>query len=137
MLFPLVAAVIGLAGQQSWALTPPELRARSIYQVLTDRFAPTPSTQFSDARSSPGMKQCGLVPDYSQCDPAKREYCGGTWKGIESKLGYIQDMGFDTGISVAIRANADPSVWISPIVANIEGRAEWGEAYHGEEPLVM
>lgn len=112
-----LAVSLGLSTTQ--ALTAPELRARSIYQVLTDRFAPSPSSQpFPNPRSSPGSDQCSLVPAYSECDTAKREYCGGSWKGIESRLGYIQDMGFDT-------------VWISPVVANIEGRAEWGEAYHG------
>jgi hypothetical protein len=59
-------------------LTQSELRHRSIYQVLTDRFARP------DEHMAP-------------CDLARRRYCGGTWKGIERKLGYIQGMGFDTG----------------------------------------
>ncbi|WWC57906.1 uncharacterized protein I303_100441 [Kwoniella dejecticola CBS 10117] len=77
-LFPLVQS-----------LTTSELRSRSIYQVLTDRFA----------RSD---------DDNTPCDPADKKHCGGSWKGIERKLDYIQGMGFDT-------------VWISPVVANIEG----------------
>jgi len=60
------------------SLTLPELRHRTIYQVFTDRFARTDD-------------------DLAECDPGKREYCGGSWKGIERKLVYIQDMGFDTG----------------------------------------
>ncbi len=59
-------------------LTLPELRPRTIYQALTDRFA----------------RSDGLI---TECDLGKREYCGGSWKGIEQRLGYIQDMGFDTG----------------------------------------
>ena len=53
----------------------------SIYQVLTDRFATTNG-------SSP---ECGI-----------RDYCGGTWKGIENNLDYIQGMGFE-------------AIWISPV----------------------
>ena len=45
-------------------------------------------------------------------------YCGGTYQGIINKLDYIQDLGFD-------------AVWISPVVANIEGNTTYGEAYHG------
>ncbi|KAL8673252.1 MAG: hypothetical protein Q9168_002329 [Polycauliona sp. 1 TL-2023] len=62
-------------------------RGRSIYQVMTDRFsAPDPT---------------------SPCDVTKRQYCGGTWQGIISRLDYIQNMGFTA-----------------------ENTAE-GEAYHG------
>lgn len=60
-------------------------KKRSIYQVLTDRFA---------------------VADYGNggpsCDYKNGKYCGGTWQGIISKLDYIQGMGFD-------------AVWISPV----------------------
>jgi alpha-amylase len=58
-----------------------EWRELSIYQVLTDRFATTN----------------GSAPDCWI-----RSYCGGTWKGLENKLDYIQGMGFD-------------AVWISPV----------------------
>ncbi|KAL4803490.1 glycoside hydrolase superfamily [Aspergillus unguis] len=48
--------------------------SRSIYQVMTDRFArPAGSADKS-------------------CDPYK--YCGGSWTGIIDKLDYIQDLGF-------------------------------------------
>nr|XP_031859871.1 uncharacterized protein CI109_004719 [Kwoniella shandongensis]KAA5526943.1 hypothetical protein CI109_004719 [Kwoniella shandongensis] len=73
-------------------------RSRSIYQLITDRFAP-PS-------------------DNTQCSLGARNYCGGTWQTIISKLDYIQGMGFD-------------AVWISPTALNIEGDTEYGEAYHG------
>ncbi|KAF9876922.1 alpha amylase [Colletotrichum karsti] len=75
-------------------------RSQSIYQVITDRFAT------SD----------GSTPE---CDINIGKYCGGTWKGITSKLDYIQNMGAT-------------AVWISPIVKNVEGFIEnAGEAYHG------
>ncbi|KAL5344513.1 hypothetical protein ACLOAV_010494 [Pseudogymnoascus australis] len=79
------------------AKTAAEWRELSIYQVLTDRFATTDGT-------SP---TCGIT-----------DYCGGTWKGIENKLDYIQGMGFD-------------AVWISPVVHNIDGETPAGYAYHG------
>lgn len=63
------------------AKTAAEWRELSIYQVLTDRFATTDGT-------SP---TCAIT-----------DYCGGTWKGIENNLDYIQGMGFE-------------AVWISPV----------------------
>ncbi|RAL13767.1 alpha-amylase [Aspergillus homomorphus CBS 101889] len=53
---------------------------RSIYQVLTDRFARPNS-----------------APD-TACDTSK--YCGGTWAGIKENLDYIQDLGF-TAIQIS------------------------------------
>ncbi|KAF8532746.1 glycoside hydrolase superfamily [Gautieria morchelliformis] len=51
-------------------------RSRSIYQVVTDRFAT------SDLSGPP-------------CDTSQRQYCNGTWTGLTKKLDYIQGMGFD------------------------------------------
>uniref|UniRef100_A0A6B2L3N6 alpha-amylase n=1 Tax=Arcella intermedia TaxID=1963864 RepID=A0A6B2L3N6_9EUKA len=67
-------------------------RQRTIYQLLTDRFA----------RGNGDNSPCGDI----------RNYCGGTFKGIESQLDYIAGMGFD-------------AIWISPVVANTPG------GYHG------
>ncbi|KAJ7151716.1 glycoside hydrolase family 13 protein [Mycena filopes] len=61
----------------SIAATAEEWRGRSIYQIMTDRFARTDGSFTAD------------------CDPNARVYCGGTWQGIINKLDYIQDMGFD------------------------------------------
>lgn len=49
---------------------------RTIYQLVTDRFATTDG-------SSP------------TCNTEDRKYCGGTWQGVIKKLDYIQGMGFD------------------------------------------
>ncbi|KAI5814531.1 glycoside hydrolase superfamily [Pyronema omphalodes] len=67
-------------------------KTRSIYFVLTDRFAKTTtsSTACSDLSN----------------------YCGGTWKGMQNNLDYIQGLGFD-------------SIWITPVVENTDG------GYHG------
>ncbi|KFY52584.1 hypothetical protein V496_08335 [Pseudogymnoascus sp. VKM F-4515 (FW-2607)] len=88
------------------AKTAAEWRETSIYQVLTDRFATTEG-------SSP---DCQI-----------NNYCGGTWKGIENKLDYIQGMGFD-------------AIWISPVIHNIEESTQWGQAYHGywgDDPFTL
>ncbi|KAH6616237.1 alpha-amylase [Chaetomium sp. MPI-SDFR-AT-0129] len=69
-------------------------KARSIYFALTDRVA-----RNSD---DTGGSACGDLGNY----------CGGTFQGLQSKLNYIKDLGFD-------------SIWITPVVANTEG------GYHG------
>ncbi|KAF8885592.1 glycoside hydrolase family 13 protein [Infundibulicybe gibba] len=79
-----------LAAPCALAATPDEWRSRTIYQVVTDRFATNNDTS-------------------ATCDSAARKYCGGTWQGIIKHLDYIQGMGFD-------------AVWISPIVANVDGQ---------------
>ncbi|KAE8345816.1 glycoside hydrolase superfamily [Aspergillus arachidicola] len=52
------------------------------------------------------------------CNTTARLYCGGTWRRMIDRLDYIQGMGID-------------AVMVSPIVENVEGRASYGEAYHG------
>jgi len=54
-----------------FAGTPEQWKKRTIYQLLTDRFA--------------GGSTCN---DYN-------DYCGGNWKGLTEQLSYIQGMGFD------------------------------------------
>ncbi|KAL0957670.1 hypothetical protein HGRIS_001451 [Hohenbuehelia grisea] len=51
-------------------------KAKSIYQVVTDRFA-LPSD------------------NGAPCDTAMRRYCGGSWEGVIRRLDHIQGMGFD------------------------------------------
>jgi alpha-amylase len=95
-----ILASLALGTAAVYAFDNNAARSRSVYQVVTDRFA------LSDG-SSPA------------CSAPDRKYCGGSWKGLQNKLDYIQGMGFDT-------------VWISPIVSNIGGSTGYGEAYHGE-----
>ena len=61
----------------SLAASASDWRGRSIYQVVTDRFART------DGSTS------------ATCNTADRLYCGGSWEGLINKLDYIQGMGFD------------------------------------------
>jgi len=59
----------------SFARTPEEWRSRTIYQLLTDRYARTNGST-------------------TQCDDWGN-YCGGTFQGIINNLDYIKGMGFD------------------------------------------
>ncbi|KAL3469921.1 glycoside hydrolase superfamily [Aspergillus californicus] len=85
-LLPLVSSVLA-ADVEAW-------KSRNIYFALTDRIARSADDTGGDA--------CGDLGDY----------CGGTFQGLESKLDYIQGMGFD-------------AIWITPVVANAAG------GYHG------
>nr|QBS32936.1 alpha-amylase [Monascus ruber] len=65
-------ALSGFAGC-SLAASAEEWASRSIYQIITDRYARPDGTS-------------------GTCDPMK--YCGGSWKALADNLDYIQDMGF-------------------------------------------
>ncbi|KAG2342652.1 glycoside hydrolase family 13 protein [Suillus weaverae] len=91
----------------SLAATSDDWRTRSIYQVMTDRFA------LAD-------KDNGIASTVP-CDTVARDYCGGSWKGVIDHLDYIKQMGFD-------------AVWISPVYFNIEGMTPYGSGYHGYWP---
>ncbi|KAJ3768703.1 glycoside hydrolase family 13 protein [Lentinula raphanica] len=87
----------------SLAANAEEWRSRSVYQVMTDRFARTDGSTTA------------------ACDPSSSSYCGGSWKGIENKLDYIQGMNFT-------------AIWISPTIEQIPDNTYEGEAYHGYWP---
>lgn len=68
-----------------------EWRQRSIYQIVTDRFA---------------------LPDGTTPERGLREHCGGTWKGIENRLDYIAGMGFDAlWISPVVHNLEENTTW--------------------------
>jgi len=58
----------------STAAGPNDWRRRSVYQLMTDRFARTNDNDDS---------ACNIL-----------DYCGGTWQGLMNHLDWIQDMGF-------------------------------------------
>ncbi|KAG6021413.1 hypothetical protein E4U19_005708 [Claviceps sp. Clav32 group G5] len=89
-----VAAVVALAAHACHAADANAWKSRSIYFAFTDRIARNGSDN--------GGGACGNLGNY----------CGGTFRGMQSKLDYIKGMGFD-------------AIWISPIVANDDG------GYHG------
>lgn len=76
----------------TFAKTAEEWKTRSVYQIITDRFARTDGST-------------------AKCDDLGK-YCGGTFKGIQNNLDYIQGMGFD-------------AIWISPVNSNTK------DGYHG------
>jgi len=73
----LTFACLALLLPPSLAATLEEWRGRSIYQVMTDRFALPEQTLW--------------MPCHTDIGP----YCGGTWRGIMENLDYIQGMNFD------------------------------------------
>ncbi|TFY83801.1 hypothetical protein EWM64_g220 [Hericium alpestre] len=77
-----------LAITPTFAASPEEWRGKSIYQLVTDRFAV--------ANDSAPL-----------CDTAARKHCGGSWKGITNHLDYIQNMGFDAVWISPIYKNLD------------------------------
>ena len=56
--------------------TKEEWKERSVYQILTDRFATSDDSK-------------------PRCDVKKNRYCGGTYQGLINHLDYIKGMGFD------------------------------------------
>lgn len=75
-----LCSLVAAADTSAW-------KSRSIYFVLTDRIA--------RSSSDTGGDSCGNLGNY----------CGGTFKGLESKLDYIKNLGFD-------------AIWITPVVAS-------------------
>ncbi|KAK2032536.1 alpha-amylase [Colletotrichum zoysiae] len=103
-----VTGAVALLASAAQALDAEGWKRQSIYQVMTDRFA------LAVVNDEPYLPR--------SCNVSAQTYCGGTWKGIESQLDYIQGMGFT-------------AIWISPIVAQVEAPVTDGgiavEAYHG------
>ena len=73
-------AVASAADTNAW-------KSRNIYFVLTDRIA--------RSSTDTGGGSCSNLGNY----------CGGTFKGLESKLDYIRGLGFD-------------AIWITPVVSS-------------------
>lgn len=93
------------------AATKDQWRTRSIYQLITDRFAPPTAT-------SPAIT-AGIPSDgTATCADGTQTFCGGNWRSIIDRLDYIQGMGFD-------------SIWISPTSLNLDNETAYGMAYHG------
>ncbi|KAJ7445782.1 glycoside hydrolase family 13 protein [Mycena galericulata] len=103
VLFSLLASKF----RPAFAATAEQWRTRSIYQVITDRFALEP----------------GVV--VNECVLSQQTWCGGTWNrhvAIRENLDYIQNAGFT-------------AIWISPVNQNYEGpRSAYGDPYHGYWP---
>ena len=88
-----LASLVLAADKAAW-------KSRNIYFALTDRIARSSDDSGGDACSSLGS------------------YCGGTFAGLQSKLDYIQGMGFD-------------AIWITPVVASKHKRHTTTPPSHG------
>ena len=84
VLFTALAAWNGVAESATAA----EWAQRSIYQVITDRFAVTNGSLDVEC-------------------PDLNKYCGGTWAGLANNLDYIQDMGFTAVLISPVVQNID------------------------------
>jgi len=109
-MFNSIVAVVAVAlwARHAAAASAADWQKRTIYQILTDRFALPPSTNAAGV----------------SCDTGAQLYCGGTWSGIENHLDYIQGMGFN-------------AIWISPIQAQLQvplPPPPDGTSYHGYWP---
>lgn len=85
----LLLAICATFFQRVDAATPDEWRSRSIYQVITDRFARTDGSTTAE------------------CEVFDNAICGGTWQGLINHLDYIQDMGF-TAVRSSLNFLASP-----------------------------
>ncbi|KAJ7691345.1 glycoside hydrolase superfamily, partial [Mycena rosella] len=74
------------------AATAHDWSTKSIYQLVTDRFAMSNDS-------------------FAMCDTSLRTYCGGSWAGITSHLDYIQNMGFDAIWISPIVENVDGTAY--------------------------
>ena len=72
-----VCSLLLAAVHFSRAASPDQWKSRSIYQIVTDRFA------------------LGNGSITAPCDPGLGQYCGGNWQGVIQHLDYIEGMGFD------------------------------------------
>jgi alpha-amylase len=91
MVVQLLLALLALVSVTQ-AASASQWKGRSIYQVLTDRYARTDGSTTA------------------ACGAGYLGYCGGTWAGVTSKLDYIQGMGFDAiWISPVVQQVSDPA----------------------------
>ncbi|TFK98888.1 alpha-amylase [Pterulicium gracile] len=97
---PLLACIFQLTST-AFGATAEQWRGRSIYQILTDRFA----------------LPAGADP--TTCDTGAQTWCGGTWNTIRENLDYIQDAGF-----TAIWISPVNQNYQGP-------RTAYGDPYHG------
>ncbi|KAJ7168123.1 alpha-amylase [Mycena crocata] len=101
MLSSLLLFLLASELRPALAATAEQWRTRSIYQIITDRFALSP----------------GAV--VNECVLSEQTWCGGTWNSIRENLDYIQDAGF-----TAIWISPVNQNYQGP-------RSAYGDPYHG------
>ncbi|KAI4186351.1 MAG: hypothetical protein L6R41_003547 [Letrouitia leprolyta] len=104
-------------------------RSRSIYQIMTDRFATSDD-------SSP------------YCDTDQKKYCGGTWRGIINHLDYIKNMSFTAAyLGFARDSSVDDESYhgywqqnlysLNPKFGSVEDLQELSTALHARDMYLM
>ncbi|THV08060.1 glycoside hydrolase family 13 protein [Dendrothele bispora CBS 962.96] len=83
------------------AATAEQWRSRSIYQIITDRFALPAGANLNN------------------CDVDAQTWCGGTWNTIRDNLDFVQNMGFTAIWISPVQQNYQGS------------RTPYGDPYHG------
>ncbi|TFK42785.1 glycoside hydrolase family 13 protein [Crucibulum laeve] len=100
-MFSLALPLLSLYLSPALAATAEQWRSRSIYQIITDRFA---------------LPQGA---DLNACDPGKQTWCGGTWNTIRENLDYVQNAGFTAIWISPVNQNYEGP------------RSAYGDPYHG------
>lgn len=97
--FPLLLFFLFL--RSTFAATAEQWRGRSIYQIITDRFA------------------LPAGANLNACDPGNQTWCGGTWNTIRENLDYVQNAGFTAIWISPVNQNYEGP------------RTAYGDGYHG------
>ncbi|KAI0005872.1 glycoside hydrolase family 13 protein [Russula compacta] len=100
-MFGLIPLLFITSVRYTLAATADQWRGRSIYQIITDRYA---------------LPQGA---DVNACNVTEQTWCGGTWRTIMDNLDYIQNAGF-----TAIWISPVSQNYEGP-------RTAYGDAYHG------
>ncbi|CAE7290773.1 SWA2 [Symbiodinium natans] len=112
--FGVLWAALILAGHG--ALRKPSIAGKSIYFIVTDRFA----------RSGPDKDNyefCDLATMPNPLLPNGGAWCNGTLQGIIDRLDYIEGMGFDC-------------IWITPVVKSLDYTGYYAEDFFDVEPHI-
>ncbi|KAG9284763.1 hypothetical protein G9A89_000912 [Geosiphon pyriformis] len=92
--------------------TSTEWRRRTIYQLLTDRFAQPSSSQNQTLCAS------------NTVESEVRHYCGGSFEGIIERMNYLEELVSRTLVGI-------DAIWISPVVKQFEEDSQYGVGWHG------
>jgi glycosidase len=102
-------ALVSRGDNYNYTPSPEQWRDRNIYQLFTDRFATDGTNRVLNYRPKWDFEYSGVTSDL------KRNYHhGGNWKGLQSKIPYLQYLGVT-------------AVWISGVQANDQAVKDNGQ----------
>jgi glycosidase len=107
---------------RSFFPSPPAWEDEVLYFLMLDRFSDGGETEFLDNHG--GLALNGTTPRFREGDAgnaprsewvrAGQRFCGGTLRGLTSKIGYLERLGIS-------------AIWLSPVFKQLASR----ETYHG------